>query len=135
MTAILVLDDDKSIRDILQLLLTAHGYTTLTAEDPAQAWELIQKLEPDMMVSDIDMPGMDGYSFLKKLRADRRFTAMPVMLLTIRSDARSAMRGLESGADEYMPKPFHKHDLLLRIRRMEQHIPLKFKEDPWQEDA
>ena len=133
MTTILVLDDDKSIRDILELLFNAHGYTTLTAEDPAQAWAVIQKLEPDMMVSDIDMPGMDGYSFLKKLRGDKRFSAMPVMMLTIRADARSALRGLESGADEYLPKPFNKHDLMLRVRRMEQHIPLRFKEDPWKE--
>ncbi|MDD2774166.1 MAG: response regulator [Elusimicrobiales bacterium] len=125
MTTVLVADDDSSILDLVQLELSGGGYKPLLASDGLSAWRTLTGEGADMLVADINMPGLDGYQLLRKVRADKRFAAMPVMILTIRGDAMSALKGLETGADEYLPKPFSKNEFLARIRRMEVKLPLR----------
>ena len=117
---ILVVDDDARIRDLLKKFLSRHDYWVTTARDAAHARRLLDGLEFDLLVVDVMMPGEDGFSLTREL-SDQIPT--PILLLTARGDADDRIRGLEVGADDYLPKPFEPRELLLRINAILRRIP------------
>lgn len=110
---ILVVDDDHRMRRLLRLNLENTGYKVETAEDGASALELAEMNPPDLILLDLMMPVMDGFTFLKRLR---EFSEVPVILLTARNDERDKVEGLDLGADDYLTKPFGPAEMLARVR-------------------
>src|SRR5947209_2551808 len=113
---ILVADDDESIRMVLTTLLEEAGYRTLCAEDGRTAVELAVQHRPDVAILDVMMPGMDGFAACHAIKADRRTADIPVLLLTALAQTTSKVQGLESGANDYITKPFETAELLARLR-------------------
>jgi len=89
------------------------GYRVVTATDGPSAIEMVETEDPDLLVLDLTMPGMDGIEVLRRLR---EFTWLPVVILSMRDDELDIVRGLEAGADDYVPKPFQSREFLARIR-------------------
>lgn len=117
---ILVVDDDERIRTLLQKFLARNGYWVTAARDAAHARRLLEGLEFDLLVFDVMMPGEDGFTLTRDLR---RHMSTPILLLTAKGDASDRIRGLESGADDYLPKPFEPRELLLRINAILRRVP------------
>ncbi len=109
---ILVVDDDDGIRTLLKKYLARNGYTVTAARDAAHARRLLDLLSFDLLVIDVMMPGEDGLSLTRSLRETLE---TPILLLTAKTEANDRIDGLESGADDYLPKPFEPRELLLRI--------------------
>lgn len=109
---VLVVDDDRRIRQLLKAFLTENGFRVSTAGSAAEARERMAGLAFDLVVLDVMMPGEDGMSFARGLRAD---TDIPILMLSARAEVESRIEGLEVGVDDYLPKPFEPRELLLRI--------------------
>ena len=110
---LLIVDDDERIRSLLQQFLVQSDYLVSTAENAEQAITLLSTIEFDLIILDVMMPGQDGISFTAKLRNLKNNT--PILLLTARGEIEDRIKGLEAGADDYLPKPFEPKELLLRI--------------------
>ena len=110
---LLIVDDDERIRSLLQQFLIQSDYLVSTAENAKQAITLLSAIEFDLIILDVMMPGQDGISFTAKLRNLKNNT--PILLLTARGEIEDRIKGLEAGADDYLPKPFEPKELLLRI--------------------
>ena len=93
-------------------------YRVETASDGEQAWKMIQENCPDLVISDVMMPGMDGNELCRMIKSDKRTSHIPVILLTARQGDESKVEGLETGADDYVTKPFNMIALVLRIRKL-----------------
>ena len=117
---LLVVDDDERIRSLLRRFLVRSGYFVTTARDAAHARRLLAGLDFDLIVLDVMMPGEDGLSLTRHLR---QRSATPILLLTARGDTDDRIEGLESGADDYLPKPFEPRELLLRIAAILRRMP------------
>ena len=115
---ILVIDDDESIRDLLRMHLSAAGYAVLVAEDAIAAGYLVLRHPPDLIISDINMPHMDGFEFVAALKADTTLPRIPVIFLT--SDDESDDRGKQLGAVGYLTKPVRADKLLQLVAK---HVP------------
>ena len=109
---VLVIDDDARIRELLQRFLARNGYRVTAAKDAAHARRILSGLAFDLMIVDVMMPGEDGMSFTRSIRGS---TPTPILMLTARSDTEDRIAGLESGVDDYLPKPFEPRELLLRV--------------------
>ena len=113
---LLVVDDDDRIRDLLREFLARAGFRVTTAADAAAAWRLIETLDFDLMVLDVMMPGEDGLSFARRLRARTDQPGRtPILMLTARGESGDRIEGLTVGVDDYLAKPFEPRELLLRI--------------------
>ncbi|MBT5432416.1 MAG: response regulator [Rhodospirillaceae bacterium] len=110
---ILVVDDDRRLQQLLQKYLMENGFLVSTAESAADAEAKLQSLTFDLMIVDVMMPGEDGMSFTQRIR-DK--AGIPVVMLTARGEGDDRIAGLESGADDYLPKPFEPRELVLRVR-------------------
>ncbi|WP_369601058.1 response regulator transcription factor [Hahella sp. SMD15-11] len=110
---LLVVDDDLEIRELLGDYLRRNGFDTLLAEDGEAMQALLARHEPDLIVLDIMLPGEDGFSLCQKIR---RYSDVPVLMLTANADDTDRIVGLELGADDYVAKPFNPRELLARIR-------------------
>jgi DNA-binding response OmpR family regulator len=110
---VLVVDDDAGIRDLLADYLAKQGMTVKTARDGKEMDERLGGFSPDLVVMDLMMPGEDGLSLTRRLKADRD---VPVIMLSARGEDIDRIVGLEVGADDYLPKPFNPRELLARIR-------------------
>lgn len=113
---ILVVEDEAAIRDLLCINLSAAGYTTREAEDGIQALERAKSEKPDLILLDWMLPGLDGLGVLRHLRADPTLAAIPVIMLTAKSEENDVVLGLELGASDYVTKPFSNKVLIARIR-------------------
>lgn len=111
---ILVVDDDPELRELLATYLNKHGYDTLLAENANDLESVIGRFTPDLVVLDRMMPGRDGLTTCRELRAAQE--DVPVVLLTAKDEAVDRIMGLESGADDYLGKPFDPRELLARIQ-------------------
>jgi two-component system phosphate regulon response regulator OmpR len=109
---LLVVDDDRRIRDLLSRYLSGEGYRITTADSAAAARAKISSLSFDLLILDVMMPGETGFEFA---RAIRRSSSVPILMLTARDAAESRITGLEIGADDYVSKPFEPRELSLRI--------------------
>jgi two-component system response regulator MprA len=114
--SILVVDDDQPIVRMLERTLVAEGYGVTTAPDGGAALAAIERSVPDVLVLDIGLPGVDGLSVCRRVR-DRGFT-LPILLLTARDAVPDRVAGLDSGADDYLMKPFATEELLARLRAL-----------------
>jgi two-component system phosphate regulon response regulator OmpR len=112
---ILVVDDDSRIRQLLSRYLADRGFRVTTAGAATEARHRLSGLAFDVLIVDVMMPGEDGMSFVKGLRAT---TNVPVLMLTALSESESRVQGLEAGADDYVPKPFDPRELVLRINNI-----------------
>jgi two-component system phosphate regulon response regulator OmpR len=109
---LLVVDDDRRIRDLLSRFLLGEGYRVTTAETAAEAHAKLDGLSFDLLILDVMMPGETGFEFAKSFR---RSSSVPILMLTARDAAESRITGLEIGADDYVAKPFEPRELSLRI--------------------
>ncbi|MFF5497655.1 SpoIIE family protein phosphatase [Streptomyces aquilus] len=112
---VLVVDDNADLRDYLQRLLVGAGYRVDTVKDGQEALDAIRKTPPDLLVSDVMMPRLDGLQLVAALRSDSRTTSLPVLLLSARAGQEASIEGLQAGADDYLVKPFTAADLLARV--------------------
>lgn len=110
---ILVVDDDRRLRELLRKYLADNGYLVATAADAAEARQCMAGLAFDLMILDVMMPGEDGMALTRTLRAEGR--TLPILLLTARGEVDDRIKGLEAGADDYLSKPFEPRELLLRV--------------------
>lgn len=118
-TTVLVVDDSITTRTLVQSIVEAAGYRVLTATDGADAWRLLQDHDCDLVVSDVEMPRMDGFALCEAIRASRRLHALPVVLVTGLETSSQRSRGLQTGADAYLPKSsFDEDELLETIRQL-----------------
>jgi two-component system phosphate regulon response regulator OmpR len=109
---LLVVDDDRRIRDLLSRFLFAEGYRVTTAETAADARAKLQGLRFDLLILDVMMPGETGFDLARDLRA---VSSVPIIMLTARDEAKSRIEGLTIGADDYLGKPFEPRELSLRV--------------------
>ena len=112
---ILVVDDDKGIRELVKEYLDQNNFITTTAKDASDALEKTKLINFDLIILDIMMPGMSGLEFL---RENKNILDTPIILLTAKGEANDRIAGLEKGADDYLPKPFEPKELILRIKNI-----------------
>jgi signal transduction histidine kinase/HPt (histidine-containing phosphotransfer) domain-containing protein/BarA-like signal transduction histidine kinase len=112
---ILWVDDNADMREYVRRLL-AKRYSVTAVSDGLTALEVARRELPDLVLSDVMMPGLDGFGFLRELRADERTRTIPVILLSARAGEEAAIQGLDAGADDYLVKPFAAKELLARVR-------------------
>ena len=112
--SILVIDDEPAIRDMLQIALDAAGFKVGLAEDAKQAYPIIIDTPPDLILLDWMMPGTSGLELLRRLRRDE--INIPVIMLTAKVEEASKIAGLDSGADDYIAKPFSPRELVSRVK-------------------
>ena len=110
--AILVVEDDKNIADLLQLYLEKEGYAVTLAADGGQGLTKFRAISPDLVLLDIMMPVMDGYELCRVIRAESQ---TPVIMLTAKAETDDKIAGLRSGADDYITKPFEMREVLARV--------------------
>ncbi|ACK71358.1 two component transcriptional regulator, LuxR family [Gloeothece citriformis PCC 7424] len=116
---ILLVDDEPGVRESVQAYLEyADDFQVQVASHANQAWEILQKNPPDLVISDIMMPEVDGYQFLKKLRDDPRYEAIPVVFLTARGMTTDRIQGYNAGCDAYLSKPFDPEELEAIVKNL-----------------
>ncbi len=109
---VLVVDDEQQIREMLELNLSLRGFAVRAARDGTEALSMIREWHPEAIILDVVMPKIDGFTLLPMIR---RLTQAPVLMLTAKSELVDVVRGLESGADGYIPKPFEVAELIARL--------------------
>lgn len=112
---ILIVDDEASGRQTLESILEGQGYQLVMAENGEQALEKARQILPDVILLDVMMPGMDGFEVCQRLRGDPKLAEVPIIILTALDDRKSMLRGLEAGADDYLTKPYDRHELRARL--------------------
>lgn len=116
MATILVVDDEEPIQELLKFNLEKEGYRVRVAKDGPEALERVEKEQPDLIVLDVMLPGMDGLEVCRNLRLNAKFRDVPIIMLTAKGEEIDKVLGLELGADDYMTKPFSPRELLARIK-------------------
>jgi two-component system response regulator MtrA len=113
MARVLVVDDDQALSEMLGIVLRAEGYEALFCEDGSKAQAIFQETKPDLILLDLMLPGVDGIEVCKQIRSE---SGVPIVMLTARGDTLDIVKGLESGADDYIVKPFKPKELVARIK-------------------
>src|SRR4051812_28051282 len=126
-TTILVVDDEKTLRDTLEYNLRREGYRVLTAADGTEAVRLAYSERPDLIILDIMLPGMSGFDVC---RAVRKQLTVPILMLSAREEEIDKVLGLELGADDYLTKPFGLRELLARVHAMLRRAEMLSSESP-----
>ncbi|HUS89355.1 MAG TPA: response regulator transcription factor [Desulfosporosinus sp.] len=116
MATILVVDDEEPIQELLRFNLEKEGYLVCVAKDGQEALKHVENDQPDLLVLDLMLPGMDGLEVCRKLRSNPKFQQIPIIMLTAKGEEIDKVLGLELGADDYMTKPFSPRELLARIK-------------------
>lgn len=117
---ILIVDDESGLRELVKINLQHEGYGVLQAETGAQGLSLVQEEKPDLVILDVMMPGMDGWEVCRQIR---EFSQIPVLMLTARTQSKDVIAGLDSGADDYLTKPFNMDELNARVRALLRRVP------------
>jgi two-component system KDP operon response regulator KdpE len=110
---ILVVDDESQITRVLRTSLSSHGYDIRVANDGETALEIMKDWTPDLVITDLAMPNMDGLELCRRLRTK---TQVPIIVLSVRGEERTKVKALDAGADDYVTKPFGMEELLARVR-------------------
>lgn len=113
---ILIVDDEPVNRQVLANLLDIRRYLVIEAQDGPSALELVKSEKPDMVLLDIMMPRMNGYEVCRRLREQHSLSELPVIMLTAKNQVNDLLEGMNSGASDYLPKPFNRDELLARMR-------------------
>jgi len=121
---ILIVEDEPAIQELLAFNVMQAGYQALRAEDAESTWQQIRNNVPHLILLDWMLPGTSGVVLAKQLRSDVRTKDIPIIMLTARGEERDKILGLESGADDYITKPFSPRELMARIRAvLRRHVP------------
>ncbi|MBD0325043.1 MAG: PAS domain S-box protein, partial [Pyrinomonadaceae bacterium] len=116
---ILTVNDDQRVLELLNVLLEHEGYRVVSAESAARALEMVKTIEPDIVISDVVMPEMDGLELCRRLKQDARTAYLPVMLVSaLRKTEGDSLHGLVAGADDYLEIPFRRQELLVKVARL-----------------
>ncbi len=115
MYKILIVDDEETVRRIVRVALGDEGFTFCEAEDGETALHLIREEQPDLVLCDYEMPQLDGFELVRRMRNDDAMGKIPVVMLTVHDSYGRAMEGIEVGADDYVVKPFNPADLRKRV--------------------
>jgi two-component system, OmpR family, response regulator MtrA len=125
---ILVVDDDEALAEMIGIVLRNDDFDPVFCSDGAKAVDTFRSVKPDLVLLDLMLPGMDGIEVCRQIRAE---ADVPIVMLTAKSDTADVVRGLESGADDYVPKPFKPAELVARVRARlrpgEKHAPETLK--------
>lgn len=113
---ILVVEDEPAIQELIAYNLKQAGHQALRADNAEQALNLVSNALPDLVLLDWMLPGLSGIEFARRLRADKRTRTIPIIMLTARSDEQDKLAGLDTGADDYITKPFSPRELMARIK-------------------
>ena len=113
---ILIVDDDDEVRDLVSFKLARAGYQTITADNGSSALNLVHREQPDMVILDVVMPGLDGLSGCYELHSSAATAQIPVLMLSGRNRQVDIDLGLTGGADDYLTKPFSPAELIRRVR-------------------
>jgi DNA-binding response OmpR family regulator len=114
---ILVVDDEQKLLDLITFRLQHLGYRVLTVKSGEDALEIVKTQQPDLIILDIAMPGMDGLSVCARLRGSQAFASTPILMLTARSGVDDVNRAITMGADDYIVKPYDPAVLEMKLRR------------------
>lgn len=112
---LLLVDDDPNLVLLVKDYLEFRGYAVITADSGRAALAILEETVPDMIICDVMMPEMDGYTFVQQLREDDRFSWIPVLFLSAQGQSQDRVKGLNSGADVYMVKPFEPEELVAQV--------------------
>ncbi|BAY09662.1 response regulator transcription factor [Calothrix sp. NIES-2098] len=115
---LLLVDDEPGVREAVKDYLQESSFTVQVASNANDAWQLLQKSVPDLVISDIMMPQVSGMEFLKQLREDPRFESLPVVFLTARGMSCDRILGYKAGCDAYLPKPFNPDELVAIVENL-----------------
>ena len=115
---ILVIEDETDVSDLIRYHLKKAKYRVIDAVDGLQGYTLASEERPDAIVLDVMLPKLNGFEVAKKLRADARTESIPLLILSAKGESESRIKGLELGADDYLPKPFSPRELVLRIQAL-----------------
>lgn len=115
-TNILIVEDEPAIRQMLSFTLAGDGYTSVEAGDVEAASTVMKTVTPDLILLDWMLPGLSGLDFARRLKRDPRTSTIPIIILTAKGEENDKVRGLDSGADDFVTKPFSTRELLARVR-------------------
>ncbi len=115
---LLLVDDEPGLRSAVQAYLEESGFTVDVASNAKIGWEILEKKIPDLVISDIMMPQIDGYEFLKQMREDSRFKRLPVVFLTARGMTKDRIEGYQASVDAYLSKPFDPDELVAVVTNL-----------------
>ncbi len=113
---ILIAEDDTSIRSVLRMLLESNGFAVIEASDGQEALDKVLEHMPDLVLLDVMMPRLDGHEVCHRIRASFTTRHIPIVMLTARAEPKDKLQGLQGGANDYVTKPYHNEELLLRVR-------------------
>ncbi|HSK88094.1 MAG TPA: response regulator [Anaerolineales bacterium] len=116
MNTILIVDDDPTARETLVAMLEGESYDLQLAKDGFQALRMLAQLQPDLILLDVMMPGMDGFEVCRRIRSTPQIAEVPIIILTALDDRDSLLKGIESGADDFLTKPADRRELMARVR-------------------
>ena len=117
-TRLLVVDDVPQNRTLLERMLSAEGYTVASAADGSIALSMVESDPPDLIVSDIDMPNLNGLEFCRRVKENPATRLVPFILITGLADRANRIAGIEAGADDFLGKPFDSQELKARVRSL-----------------
>lgn len=129
---VLVVDDESQITRVLRQSLTAHRYDVRTAADGVSALDTLHDWHPDLVITDLQMPEMDGIEFCREIRKESQ---LPIIVLSVRGEERTKVAALDAGADDYVTKPFGIDELLARVRAALRRSPVSEDESVPQQDG
>lgn len=115
---VLTVDDSRTMRDMLKVALISAGYTVVQAEDGVHGLEVLSDSRPDVIITDINMPRLDGFGFITEVRGQGRHRAVPILVLSTESDAEKKARARSAGATGWIVKPFDPVKLVEAVRRV-----------------
>ncbi|MCZ0898908.1 response regulator transcription factor [Microcoleus sp. Pol14C2] len=115
---LLLVDDEPGLREAVQAYLEDSDFAVEVASNARDGWELLQQYNPDLVISDIMMPQVDGYQFLKQVREDPRYKALPVVFLTAKGMTSDRIQGYQAGCDAYLSKPFDPDELVAIVTNL-----------------
>lgn len=115
---VLTVDDSRTMRDMLRLCLTHAGYVVTEAVDGVDGLAVLDHMRPDVIISDINMPRLDGFGFIQRVRANQAFRAIPILVLTTESDETKKARARAAGATGWIVKPFDPARLVTALARV-----------------
>ncbi|MGQ4645775.1 response regulator [Lyngbya aestuarii] len=115
---LLLVDDEPGVREAVKDYLQESDFSVEVASNATDAWQMLQQRTPDLVISDVMMPQVDGYQFLKQMRDDPRFKSLPVVFLTARGMTSDRILGYQAGCDAYLPKPFDPDELVAIVENL-----------------
>lgn len=128
---ILVVDDEEHIQELIKFNLEKNSYQVITADNGKEAFEIAKEQQPDLVLLDLMIPGMDGLEVCKAIRREAAISNMPIIMITARGEELDKILGLELGADDYITKPFSVRELLARVKAILRRTTVKYEENDY----